>query len=61
MMPAVCGPDRGAQRLEVDVAVGVDVGISRTTQPHMVAVAGLVPCAASGTMISLRARSPRAR
>ena len=36
------------------------VGISRTMQPHIVAVAGLVPCAASGTMISVRARSPRA-
>ena len=31
------------------------------THPHMVAVAGLVPCAAAGTMISLRFRSPRAR
>ena len=37
------------------------VGISRTVQPHIVAVAGFVPCAASGTMISVRARSLRAR
>ena len=53
--------DRGLQRFEVDVAVRQSTGISRTTQPHIVAVAGFVPCAASGTMISVRARSPRAR
>ena len=52
--------DGGLERFEIDVA-GASTGISRTTQPHMVAVAGFVPCAASGTMISLRSRSPRAR
>jgi hypothetical protein len=30
-------------------------GISLTLQPHIAAVAGLVPCAACGTMISVRA------
>ena len=41
---------------DVDLdALRAAVGSSRTVQPHMIAVAGFVPCAASGTMISVRA------
>ena len=60
MMPAVLGPTAAASAAS-STSPSASTGISRTTQPHMVAVAGLVPCAASGTMISLRAPSPRAR
>ena len=59
MMPAVCGPTAARSASRSTSPSGSD-GISLTVQPHMVAVAGLVPCAASGTMISVRARSPRA-
>jgi len=59
MIPAVL-PDPQPQRRDVDISHPPRLGFSRALQPHIVAVAGLVPCAACGTMISLRARSPRA-
>ena len=60
MMPAVAG-DNAAPSAARSTSPSASVGISRTFMPHIVAVAGFVPCAASGTMISLRAWSPRAR
>ena len=57
--PAVCGPT-AARSASRSTLPSRSVGISRTVKPHMVAVAGLVPCAASGTMISC-ARAVAAR
>ena len=59
MMPAVCGPTAALSESR-SMSPLASVGISCTVQPHIVAVAGLVPCAASGTMISMRAKSLRA-
>ena len=59
MMPAVFGPT-APLRASRSTSPSLPVGISITLQPHMVAVAGLVPWAASGTMISSRCDSPRA-
>ena len=59
MMPAVAG-DSAASSAATSTSPLESDGISRTFMPHMVAVAGFVPCAASGTMISVRAMSPRA-
>ena len=53
MMPAVCGPTT-LRRASTSTSPSGPVGISTTSQPHMVAVAGLVPWAASGTMIWVR-------
>ena len=60
MMPAVWGPT-AARRAAMSTSPSGPVGISRATNPHMTAEAGLVPWAASGTRISVRAASPRAR
>ena len=59
MMPAVFGPSTPLSA-SMSTSPSGSVGISFTTQPHMFAVAGLVPCAASGTMTSVRPVSPRA-
>ena len=60
MMPAVLGPSM-PRSTSTSTSPSLFVGTSRTTQPHCTAVAGLVPCAASGTSISLRSLSPRER
>ena len=44
------------QRFDVDVAVGIASGSRAPCSRTSIAVAGLVPCAASGTMISVRSR-----
>ena len=53
MIPAVCGPTAALSASRSTSPSG-PVGISTVVQPHIVAVAGFVPCAASGTMISRR-------
>src|SRR5512136_2623395 len=45
MMPAVCGPTTACSASRSMSPFG-SVGISLTVHPHMVAVAGFVPCAA---------------
>ena len=47
------------QRVQVDVALARPTGTSTTFKPAMLVVAGLVPCAESGTRITSRCVSPR--
>ena len=58
MMPAVFGPTAFFNASK-SISPSGPVGTSTTVQPHIVAVAGLVPCAASGQIISVRPWSPR--
>jgi hypothetical protein len=58
MMPAVFGPT-AAFSFSTSTSPLASVGISCTVMPSIAAVAGLVPCAASGTRISVRPRSSR--
>ena len=60
MMAAVAGPT-AAFKASISTSPFASQGISLTLHPHIAAVAGLVPCAACGTMISLRPISFRAR
>ena len=58
MMPGGLRAHRCAQRRRDRRRRRRPTATSRATQPHMLAVAGLVPCAACGTMISLRVPDP---
>ena len=49
MIAATSGPSLAFDRVGIDPAVARSAGIASTVKPSAAAVAGLVPCADSGT------------